>query len=68
MTCQTYSRAYLRHLAVTKELSLHRLLSIHNLTMTENLVADARTAIEQGSFDQFHRRVVERRLLGQASS
>ena len=37
-TCTTYSRAYLRHLAVTKELSLHRLLSIHNLAMTQNLL------------------------------
>ena len=52
-TCATYSRAYLRHLAITKEMSLHRLLSIHNLTMTQRLVAAAGEAITQGSFSSF---------------
>jgi queuine tRNA-ribosyltransferase len=60
-TCQTYSRAYLRHLAVTKELSLHRLLSIHNLAHTQNLLRDARAAIEAGTFDAFHRATVAKR-------
>lgn len=60
-TCQTYSRAYLRHLAVTKELSVHRLLSIHNLTMTHRLLADARDAIEAGKFAEFRKGMITRR-------
>ena len=53
-TCQLYSRAYLRHLLKTKELSVYRLLSIHNLTYTLRLLADARTAIQAGRFSEFH--------------
>lgn len=53
-TCQTYSRAYLRHLLKAKELSIYRLLSLHNLTYTLKLLADARTAIRAGRFTEFH--------------
>lgn len=67
-TCQTYSRAYLRHLAVTKELSLHRLLSIHNLTMTQNLLAETRRAIEEGRFEEFRQATVAARAGGMGQS
>ena len=65
-TCTTYSRAYLRHLASTKELSVHRMLSIHNLTMTQNLLSGARGAIEQGAFEEFHSTAVSARTGGLA--
>ncbi len=58
-TCATYSRAYLRHLLKTKELSVYRLLSIHNLTYTLRLLADAREAITEGRFADFHAEVTE---------
>ena len=45
-TCARYSRAYLRHLKGTGELSAQRLLSIHNLRYTTRLMADVRSAIE----------------------
>ncbi|WP_420614127.1 tRNA guanosine(34) transglycosylase Tgt [Candidatus Spongiisocius sp.] len=61
LTCRTYSRAYLRHLANTRELSLSRLLSIHNLAATHRLLQEARAAITAGAFAEFHRRVVARR-------
>ena len=61
LTCSTYSRAYLRHLQVTGELTVHRLLSIHNLAMTQDLLAGARRAIEDGSFDAYRTRVVASR-------
>ena len=61
LTCRTYSRAYLRHLATTRELSLPRLLSIHNLAATHRLLQEARAAITAGAFAEFHRRVVARR-------
>ncbi len=51
LTCSRYSRAYLRHLVRMKELSAHRLLTVHNLYYTLELVAGARTAIEQGRLE-----------------
>ena len=61
LTCRTYPRAYLRHLAVTGEFSLPRLLSIHNLVVTHRMLAGARLAIEDGSFTDFHHRFVTQR-------
>ena len=63
-TCRTYPRAYLRHLAVTKELSLPRLLSIHNLVATHRLLESARSAIESANFSEFRRRTAKRRRMG----
>ncbi len=40
-----YSRSYLRHLYVAREILAHRLLTQHNLHYYQSLVADARTAI-----------------------
>lgn len=62
-TCRIYPRGYLRHLAVTKELSLARLLSVHNLVATHRLLEGARSAIEAGRFAEFHRRSVARRRM-----
>lgn len=53
ITCARYSRAYLRHLIRSKELSAHRLLTIHNLQYTLDLVAGARNAIESGSLSDY---------------
>ena len=53
LTCVRYSRAYLRHLKATGELSAQRLLSIHNLRYTMRLMADVRTAIEERRFEDF---------------
>lgn len=51
--CRVHTRAYLRHLTVVKEPGAQRLLSIHNLTVTQNLLADARDAIQRGDFHRF---------------
>lgn len=64
LTCQTHSRAYLRHLVVTGELSVHRLLTIHNLAYTFGLLRDARSAIEAGNFRRFRGAVSLRREAG----
>jgi queuine tRNA-ribosyltransferase len=50
-TCRTFSRAYLRHLIVAKELLAGTLLSIHNLHALIQLVKDIRLAIMDGSFE-----------------
>ena len=64
LTCRTYPRAYLRHLAVTGEMSLPRLLSIHNLVATHRILSDARSAIDTGTFDDFRRRLTGARAEG----
>ncbi len=49
-TCRTFSRAYLRHLYVSKELLAYRLNSLHNLTYYLRTIHRARAAIRQGTF------------------
>ena len=66
-TCATTSRAYLRHLLVTGELSVLRLVSIHNLSFTIGMLDRAREAIVAGRFDAFHDDFVERRRAEAAS-
>jgi len=50
-TCQTFTRAYLRHLIVAKELLAGTLLSIHNLHALIQLVTEIRTSILDGTFE-----------------
>ncbi len=54
-TCAGYSRAYLRHLAVSKEMLGAILLTSHNLHFLINLASEARKAIERGEFARFLR-------------
>ncbi len=51
-TCQTFTRAYIRHLVVAKELLAGTLLSIHNLHSLIHLVKDMRVAITEGGFEE----------------
>ena len=50
-TCQTFTRAYLRHLVVAKELLAGTLLSIHNLHALIQLVKAMRVSIFDGTFE-----------------
>lgn len=58
-TCKEYSRAYLRHLVLSKEMLGSILLSIHNLAFLTNLVAEARAAIDCGEYGAFLQRWLE---------
>ena len=51
-TCQTFTRAYIRHLVVAKELLAGTLLSIHNLHALIHLVKDMRVAVLDRSFEE----------------
>jgi queuine tRNA-ribosyltransferase len=51
--CETFSRAYLRHLVNQNELLGLRLLSLHNLRFLLELTQQARAAIEQGEFPSY---------------
>ncbi len=54
-TCKNYSRAYLRHLALSREILSSVLNTIHNLHFYLNLVERARLSIRQGNFSEFKR-------------
>jgi tRNA-guanine transglycosylase len=55
-TCLRYSRAYLRHLFLAKELTYFRLATLHNLYFMLNLMAEIRTSIREGDFAQLKKR------------
>lgn len=52
-TCQNFSRAYLRHLIVAKEMLAGTLLSIHNLHTLLQLTSNIRQAVLEGNFATF---------------
>ncbi|HXJ82164.1 MAG TPA: tRNA guanosine(34) transglycosylase Tgt [Candidatus Methylomirabilis sp.] len=58
--CRGFSRAYLRHLFVARELLAYRLLSIHNITFYLTLMARLRAAIAEGTFAAFRTRFLAR--------
>jgi queuine tRNA-ribosyltransferase len=49
-TCQTYSRAYLRHLFKAREIQGIRLVTIHNMRFMTRLLATIRQAIIENRF------------------
>jgi queuine tRNA-ribosyltransferase len=52
-TCRTFSRAYLRHLTMTKEILGLRLNTIHNVHFLLQLMRDIRVSLADGSFGAF---------------
>lgn len=55
-TCKHYSRAYLRHLYMSREILSMRLNTLHNLHFYLSFFRRMRKAIEQGGFERFHQR------------
>ena len=51
-TCKTFTRAYIRHLIVAKELLAGTLISIHNLRALIGLMEQIRVYIAEGIFDE----------------
>ena len=54
-TCRHFSRAYLRHLVMARELLAHTLISLHNVHFFLDLMAQARAHIEAGDFSAWSR-------------
>jgi len=54
-TCRTFSRGYLRHLFMARELLAYRLNSIHNLYYYLFLIGKAREALLSGKFTHFYK-------------
>ena len=58
-TCRTFSRAYLRHLIISGEISGLRLATIHNVHFMQQLMEQIRAAIAQGTFASFRTRFLQ---------
>jgi queuine tRNA-ribosyltransferase len=52
-TCRNFSRAYIRHLVIAKEMLASTLLSIHNIFTLVGLMRSMREAIFAGTFNSF---------------
>jgi len=57
-TCKTFSRAYLRHLFVSHELSSYFLNTVHNIFFYNNLIETIRKALREGSFETFYKQFI----------
>lgn len=51
--CRDYSRAYIRHLLMAKEMLGMRLCVLHNLYFYNHLMEDIRGAIDEGRYSKF---------------
>lgn len=63
-TCVRFSRAYLHHLNKIDEMLGAHLATVHNLHYYLELVADARTAIEDGTFESWRAAILAERAAG----
>ncbi len=59
-TCRNFTRAYLRHLFIAKEILALELASIHNLYFYLSLVTEARKRILDGSFYEWKNKLVNK--------
>jgi queuine tRNA-ribosyltransferase len=59
LACQRFSRAYVRHLFMAKEMLGPILATIHNLTFLHRFTSQIRAAIREGRFVQFRLEVLE---------
>ena len=57
--CQTYSRAYIRHLLKAKEMLGMRLLVLHNLYFYNHMMEEIREAIRNRSYKQYKKQKLE---------
>lgn len=58
--CKHFSRAYLRHLYVAREILSSRLNTLHNLHYYCDLMRRARAALEQGNWPEFRDQFLQR--------
>ncbi len=54
-TCANFSKAYLRHLFVSEEISSYVLNTIHNLTFYLRMMEEIRKAVEEGRFEEYRK-------------
>ena len=54
--CTHFTRAYVRHLCMAREIMGATLLTIHNIYLLQRLMAEMRVAIMKGDFDSWQRK------------
>lgn len=59
-TCKNFTKAYLRHLFIAKEILALELASIHNLTFYINLTNTAREKIINGTFLKWKEKIISK--------
>jgi queuine tRNA-ribosyltransferase len=59
-TCRTFTRAYLRHLIIAREMLASTLISIHNIQFLVTLMNNARQAILEQRFPEFAAEFLDR--------
>lgn len=57
--CRNFSRAYMRHLFMAKEILAMRLNTIHNLHFYQDFMRSMRGAIKEGRFGEFKRHWID---------
>ena len=63
-TCRHFSRAYLRHLYLARELLVYRLNTIHNIHFFIDFMKRMRAAIIEDAFDEFKARFFSHQRTG----
>lgn len=58
--CRSYSRAYIRHLLKAKEMLGMRLCVLHNLYFYNHMMEEIRDAIDEGRYQEYKRKKIER--------
>ncbi len=58
-TCQSFSKAYIRHLFKAKEMLAMRLCVMHNLYFYNHLMEEIRLALDEDRFDAFRAQYVD---------
>lgn len=58
--CKNFTRAYIRHLFIAKEILALELASIHNLFFYLNLMRTARTEIMNGNFSEWKSKIINK--------
>jgi queuine tRNA-ribosyltransferase len=59
-TCRRFSRAFLRHLLLAREMNAAILISLHNLAFYLNLMREIREAIRNGQLDAYSKAFLAR--------
>lgn len=58
--CKNFSRAYIHHLIKAKEMLAARLCVMHNLYFYNSLMEKIRNALDEGNFEEFYQKYVNR--------
>ncbi|RLB43777.1 MAG: tRNA guanosine(34) transglycosylase Tgt [Deltaproteobacteria bacterium] len=59
-TCRNYTRAYLRHLFMARELLAYRLNTIHNITYYMDVMRELKQAIKEENLDSYRKNFYDR--------